>query len=294
MDWFKRAKIGLIPQAKKELPNGLWVKCQDCNEIIYNKELARNAHVCLKCGFHFRIGSNEYVKLLFDEKTAREFNTNIKSLDPLKFRDTKRYNDRIRDAMKKTNMNSAVHSYEGELDGFKIIICLMDFSFIGGSMGSVVGEKVSRAIDVALNKGLPLIILSSSGGARMQEAALSLMQMAKTSGRLSRLHDAGLPYISILTNPTTGGVTASYSMLGDFIIAEPGALIGFAGPRVIKQTIGQDLPDGFQRSEFVQKHGFIDAIFDRREMKENIAKMLEFFGCSRISKSKLNSNTIGY
>lgn len=280
MDWFKRAKKGLIPQKKKEFPNGLWVKCTECNEILYSKELQRNAYVCFKCQHHFRIGSREYVELLLDEGSAQEFNSNLKSVDTLKFKDTKRYNERIKDAMKKTGMNEAVRTFYGKLNAIDIVLCCMDFAFVGGSMGSVVGEKVARATDEALHKRYPLIIISSSGGARMQEAALSLMQMAKTSGRLARLSDAGLPFISILTNPTTGGVTASYSMLGDLNIAEPGALIGFAGPRVIKETIGQDLPEGFQRSEFLQEHGFVDAIFNRKEMKQKLAIVLRFCGSS--------------
>ena len=289
MDWFKRAKKGIIPQKKKEFPNGLWVKCNECNEILYNKELARNAYVCSKCGFHFRIGSQEYMQLLLDEGSAQEFNSNLKSVDTLKFKDTKRYSDRIKEAMKKTGMNEAVRTFYGELKGIEIIFCVMDFAFIGGSMGSVVGEKVARAADMALNKKRPLIIISSSGGARMQEAALSLMQMAKTAGRLARLSDAGIPYISILTNPTTGGVTASYSMLGDLNFAEPGALIGFAGPRVIKETIGQDLPEGFQRSEFLQEHGFVDAIFKRQELKNKLAIVLDFCGSSRRESSSTNA-----
>ncbi len=280
MDWFKRAKKGLIPQKKKEFPNGLWVKCKECNEILYSKELERNAYVCFKCDYHFRIGSKEYEQLLLDEGSSQEFNSNLKSVDTLKFKDTKRYSDRIKEAVKKTGMNEAVRTFSGKLNGIEVVLTVMDFAFVRVSMGTVVGEKVARAADMALKRKCPLIIISSSGGARMQEAALSLMQMAKTAGRLARLSDAGLPYISILTNPTTGGVTASYSMLGDLNFAEPGALIGFAGPRVIKETIGQDLPEGFQRSEFLQEHGFVDAIFNRKELKEKLALVLEFCGCS--------------
>ncbi|MDZ7385434.1 MAG: acetyl-CoA carboxylase, carboxyltransferase subunit beta [candidate division KSB1 bacterium] len=278
MDWFKRTKRGLIPQAKRDLPNGLWVKCEQCGEILYRKELANNAHVCMKCGFHFRIGSREYVRILLDDGSAEEFNASLLSVDPLGFKDSKRYRDRIKEAMKSTGLPEAIRTFTGTISGVKVILCVMDFSFIGGSMGSVVGEKVARAADRALAERLPLIIVSSSGGARMQEAALSLMQMAKTAGRLALLDEARVPCISILTNPTTGGVTASYAMLGDLNLAEPGALIGFAGPRVIKQTIKQDLPEGFQRSEFLQQHGFIDAIVDRREMKAKLTTILEFFG----------------
>ncbi len=278
MDWFKRPKKGLISQAKKDLPNGLWVKCEQCGEILYRKELANNAHVCMKCGYHFRIGSRDYVRILLDEGSAEEFNASLLSVDPLGFKDSKRYRDRIKEAMKSSGLPEAIRTFTGTISGIKVVLCAMDFSFIGGSMGSVVGEKVARAADRGLKERLPLIIISSSGGARMQEAALSLMQMAKTAGRLALLDEARVPYISILTNPTTGGVTASYAMLGDLNIAEPGALIGFAGPRVIKQTIGQDLPPGFQRSEFLQQHGFVDAIFDRREMKAKLTILLEFFG----------------
>ncbi len=278
MDWFRRPKKGLISQAKKDLPNGLWVKCEQCGEILYRKELANNAHVCMKCGYHFRIGSRDYVRILLDEGSAEEFNASLLSVDPLGFKDSKRYRDRIKEAMKSSGLPEAIRTFTGTISGIKVVLCAMDFSFIGGSMGSVVGEKVARAADRGLKERLPLIIISSSGGARMQEAALSLMQMAKTAGRLALLDEARVPYISILTNPTTGGVTASYAMLGDLNIAEPGALIGFAGPRVIKQTIGQDLPPGFQRSEFLQQHGFVDAIFDRREMKAKLTILLEFFG----------------
>ncbi|MCR4437874.1 MAG: acetyl-CoA carboxylase, carboxyltransferase subunit beta [bacterium] len=278
MDWFKRTKKGLIPQAKRDLPDGLWVKCEQCGEILYRKELANNAHVCMKCGYHFRIGSRDYVRILLDEGSVEAFNDNLLSVDPLGFKDSKRYRDRIKEAMKSSGLPEAIRTFTGSISGIKVVLCAMDFSFIGGSMGSVVGEKVARAADVALKERWPLIIVSSSGGARMQEAALSLMQMAKTAARLALLDEARVPCISILTNPTTGGVTASYAMLGDLNLAEPGALIGFAGPRVIKQTIGQDLPEGFQRSEFLQQHGFVDAIFDRREMKKKLTTILEFFG----------------
>lgn len=275
MDWFKRAKRGLTPQKRKDMPN-LWVKCDVCAEIIYKRELERNRHVCTKCQFHFRIKSADYINILLDDGQFDEFNHHVTSIDFLKFKANKKYSDQIKDAVKKTGINEAVRTGVGHIHGHAAVLCLMDFSFIGGSMGSAVGEKIARAIDQALVLHLPLIIVSASGGARMMEGALSLMQMAKTSARLAKLSDAGLPYISILTDPTTGGVTASYAMLGDIILAEPGALIGFAGPRVIKQTIGQDLPDGFQRSEFQLKHGFVDAIVSRHEIRDKLKEILDF------------------
>lgn len=277
MDWFKRKKEALKPTDKKELPDGLWVKCDSCGEIIYKKELEKKLHVCPKCDYHFRIGSNEYIALMFDTGTFEEFNQHIQATDPLKFKDSKRYSEKYKATVKKTGMNEAVITGTGEIEKNKVVMALMDFKFLGGSMGSVVGEKISRAIDMALEREQPMIILSSSGGARMHEGILSLMQMAKTSAKLARLAEHKIPYISILTNPTTGGTTASYAMLGDIHIAEPGALIGFAGPRVIKQTIGQDLPPGFQRSEFVQEHGFIDMIVHRHELKQRLAGLLDFF-----------------
>lgn len=278
MAWFKRTTPGIMPQEKKELPDGLWLKCEKCNEIIYRKELERNLHICMKCGFHFRMKSKMYISLLLDNGEFEEFNAHIQSVDVLKFKAQRRYSDQLRSTMKTSGLNEAVITGLGKINQHPVVFCVMDFSFIGGSMGSVVGEKIARAIKVAIEKRLPLIIVSASGGARMMEGALSLMQMAKTSAYLAMLSDQGLPFISIVTNPTTGGVTASYAMLGDVIIAEPGALIGFAGPRVIKQTIGQDLPEGFQTSEFLLEHGFIDAIFTRHEMKEKITRLLEFFG----------------
>ncbi len=281
MAWFKRDKAGLISQKKKELPDGLWLKCDSCNELLYKNELDRNLSVCTTCGYHFRMTSNLYLKLLLDEGKFDEFNANIKSVDALKFKAEKRYSDQLKEAMKKTGVNEAVTTGFGTINHYSVVLAVMDFSFIGGSMGSVVGEKIARATKVALERQLPLIIVSASGGARMMEGAMSLMQMAKTAAYLAQLSDHGLPYISILTNPTTGGVSASYAMLGDVIIAEPGALIGFAGPRVIKQTIGQDLPEGFQTSEFLLKHGFIDAIVTRKEMKDTLTLLLKFFGCRK-------------
>jgi acetyl-CoA carboxylase carboxyl transferase subunit beta len=277
MDWFKRKKEGLKPVDKKEMPDGLWVKCDNCNEIIYKKELEKRLYVCPSCDFHFRLLSSGYIEILTDKASFREFNQHIKSVDPLNFKDSKKYTDRYKAAVEKTGLNDAIVTGTAKIDKINIVLCVMDFSFIGGSMGSVVGEKVARGIDTALEKRYPLIIVSASGGARMHEGVLSLMQMAKTSAKLSLLSAAKLPYISLLTNPTTGGTTASYAMLGDVQIAEPGALIGFAGPRVIKQTIGQDLPAGFQRSEFLLEHGFVDTIIHRHELKSRIASILEFF-----------------
>ena len=277
MDWFKRKKEALKPADKKELPDGLWVKCDNCGEIIYKKELEKRMYVCPKCDYHFRIGSSEYISILFDADTFEEFNQNIRAEDPLHFKDSKKYIDKYKATVKKTMMNEAVVTGTGKIEEHSVVMALMDFKFLGGSMGSVVGEKISRAIDKAIENKHPMLILSSSGGARMHEGILSLMQMAKTSAKLARLSNKKIPYISILTNPTTGGTTASYAMLGDIHIAEPGALIGFAGPRVIKQTIGQDLPPGFQRSEFVQEHGFIDLIVHRHDLKQRIAKLLDFF-----------------
>jgi len=293
MAWFKRDSLGLVPQKKKELPDGLWLKCEKCSEIIYKKELDNNLYVCRNCGNHFKMKARTYIKILFDNGEFDEFNSHIKSVDFLKFKDKKKYSDRLKDAVKKTGVNEAVLTGTGKINGKKVVMCVMDFSFIGGSMGSVVGEKIARATEIAIEKKVPLIIISASGGARMMEGALSLMQMAKTSAFLAKLSDNGLPFISILTNPTTGGVSASYAMLGDVNIAEPGALIGFAGERVIKQTIGQDLPEGFQRAEFLLQHGFVDAIFPRSEMKEKLSALLEFFGAKKeeIKESKESVET---
>jgi len=277
MDWFKRKKEGLKPIDRKEMPDGLWVKCDNCTEIIYKKELEKKLYVCPKCDFHFRINSKEYIKILLDKNSFKEFGENIKSADPLKFKDNKKYSDKYAASVKKTGLSDAVVTGHGKMDSIKVIVSIMDFTFLGGSMGSVVGEKIARSIDVALKEKKPLIILSASGGARMHEGVLSLMQLAKTSSKLALLSEANIPFISILTDPTTGGTTASFAMLGDVHIAEPGALIGFAGPRVIKQTIGQDLPPGFQRSEFLLEHGFIDAIVHRHELKSRIAQILSFF-----------------
>lgn len=276
MSWFKRSKENIATEAteRRELPDGLWTKCEQCGEIIHKTELEQNLFTCGKCNAHFRIGSIEYIQILIDEGTFKEQDRRMRSVDPLHFVDTKRYRDRIPEAIKKTSLFDAVRWGTGSLEKRPVVLAAMDFRFIGGSMGSVVGEKVGRAIDRAWKTKAPLMVVSSSGGARMMEGALSLMQMAKTSAKLARLAEARIPYISILTDPTTGGVTASYSMLGDINIAEPGALIGFAGPRVIRQTIGKDLPPGFQRSEFLLEHGFADMIVHRKELKSTIANLL--------------------
>ena len=279
MGWFKRIKEGITTSTKdkKETPEGLWYKCPECNTVVSTDEHKGNMWVCGECNYHSRVGSAEYFEILFDDGKYTEFNKSMESGDPLKFEDTKKYPDRLKASQKKTGLKDAIRTAQGKLSNKKIVICAMDFKFIGGSMGSVVGEKISRAIDVAIKDKAPLIIISKSGGARMMEAGFSLMQMAKTSAKLTLLADAKLPYISLLTDPTTGGVTASFAMLGDLNIAEPGALIGFAGPRVVKETIGKDLPEGFQTSEFVLEHGFLDFIVHRHGLKENITKSLEFF-----------------
>ncbi len=274
MEWFKKVQIGLKPQDKHLIPDGVWVKCDKCRDIIYKKELAQNLSVCGKCGHHFRISAQEYIEFLLDEGAFAEFNSRMTSADPLKFRDSKKYVDRLKDAMESTELSEAVRTGVGTVDGRSVVLAVLVFDFMGGSMGSVVGEKIARAVKKAIAEKMPLIIVSCSGGARMQEGVLSLMQMAKTSARLAQLAEAGLPYISVLTHPTTGGVAASFAMLGDVNIAEPGALIGFAGPRVIEQTIGQELPDGFQRSEFQMEHGFVDIIVNRKELKATISKMI--------------------
>jgi acetyl-CoA carboxylase carboxyl transferase subunit beta len=275
MAWFKRSKENISSDGqKKDIPDGMWTKCNGCNEIIHKKPLYQNLFTCPKCNFHFRIGSKEYFEILLDNGTFKESNKKMRSVDPLKFTDTKSYSSRVESTIKKTGLYDAVRTGEGMMNGIPVVIACMDFAFIGGSMGSVVGEKIARATDLARKKKEPLIIISSTGGARMMEGALSLMQMAKMSAKLAQLSDAAVPYISVLTDPTTGGVTASFAMLGDIHIAEPAALIGFAGPRIIKQTIGKDLPNGFQRSEFLMDKGFIDLVVHRKELKETITKVI--------------------
>ncbi len=276
MSWFKRKKGGITTSTheKKETPEGLWHKCSVCKHLVTSKDHTAHMYVCTECGYHDRIDSAHYFEILFDENEYHELDSGLSSDDPLNFTDTKRYTDRIRETQKKTGLTDAIRTGAGKVEGEGLVIACMDFSFIGGSMGSVVGEKISRAIDFAIENKLPLMVISKSGGARMMEAAFSLMQMAKTSAKLTLLADAKLPYLSLLTDPTTGGVTASYAMLGDLNISEPGALIGFAGPRVVKETIGKDLPKGFQTAEFVLEHGFLDFIVDRRELKAKIAQVL--------------------
>jgi len=276
MEWFKKVKEGLISQKKKEIPDGLWTKCGGCGGIIYVKELDKNFWVCKSCGFHFRLKSRDYVKILLDNGELEEYDQDLVSTDPLKFRDSKKYPDRIKTSREKTGLSDAVISGIGKIDGKEVSFGVMDFGFIGGSMGSVVGEKVARAIERSMKREIPLVIVSCSGGARMQEGILSLMQMAKTSALLAKLSDVKIPYISVLTNPTTAGVMASYASLGDVIIAEPKALLGFAGPRVIQQTIGQELPEGFQSSEFFLEHGFMDIISERKDLKRIVTLMLEY------------------
>jgi acetyl-CoA carboxylase carboxyl transferase subunit beta len=278
MSWFKRIERGLVRGGKRDMPDGLWRKCDGCGEIVYERVIQRNNWTCIKCGHHFLISAREYITLLSDEDTFRETEAELRSDDPLQFRDSKRYTDRLQSAMKKTGLNEAVVTGTCTMGDHRVMIGALDFRFLGGSMASVVGEKVARATRKAIEDRRSLILISSSGGARMQEGILSLMQMAKTSGWLGRLSEEGLLYISLLTHPTTGGVTASFSMLGDIIIAEPGALIGFAGPRVIEQTINQELPPGFQRSEFLMKHGMVDMVVPRTEMRKTLVDILDFFG----------------
>jgi acetyl-CoA carboxylase carboxyl transferase subunit beta len=274
--WFRKDKAPKEPREGRpsKVPEGLWVKCENCREILYNKELARNFKICPKCQHHFRLSAPERLRMLFDDEEYVELETDLRSLDPLKFRDTKRYRDRIRQSEENVGTSEAIVVASGTMGGIPVIIGAMEFFFLGGSMGSVVGEKVTRAIERSTRERKPLILVSTSGGARMQEGILSLMQMGKIAAALSRLAEAKIPYISVMTDPTTGGVTASYAMLGDLNVAEPNALIGFAGPRVIEQTIRQTLPEGFQRSEFLLEHGMLDFVVPRSEMKSELVKAL--------------------
>lgn len=276
MSWFKRTDKGILTptEAKREVPDGLWFKSPE-GKIVHTRELKNNAYVVPDEDFHVRIGSKEYFEILFDDNRFTELDPNMESADPLNFVDSKPYPKRIKETQAKVSLKDAVRSAYGKMNGIDIVIAAMDFSFIGGSMGSVVGEKISRAIDYSLKNKVPFLMISRSGGARMMEAGLSLMQMAKTSAKLALLDEAKIPYISLLTDPTTGGVTASFAMLGDFNIAEPGSLIGFAGPRVIRETIGKDLPKGFQSAEFVLEHGFLDFIVDRRNLKNRLSTLLK-------------------
>jgi acetyl-CoA carboxylase carboxyl transferase subunit beta len=280
MPWFKKTKKPIATPDKEKasrVPEGLWVKCPDCGQILYNKDLVTNQQVCPKCAHHFRIGAADRLRLLFDGEWT-EYDKDLASTDPLQFTDTKPYKSRLKKSTEATGLKDAIIVGSGTIDGLPAVVCSFEYEFIGGSMGVVVGEKITRAIERAIDTRVPVVIVSCSGGARMMEGARSLMQMAKICGALARLDRARLPYVSVLTDPTTGGVTASFAMLGDLNIAEPKALIGFAGPRVIEQTIRQKLPEGFQRSEFLLDKGMVDLVVDRREMKAIIAKALRFMG----------------
>ncbi|MFY9825928.1 MAG: acetyl-CoA carboxylase, carboxyltransferase subunit beta [Thermoanaerobaculia bacterium] len=277
MAWFrktKKPKAVRMDRPRSTVPEGLWVKCEGCKEIVYSRDLDRNLRVCPKCGYHFRIDARTRISLLLDDPQPKELFAGLSPVDPLSFRDSKRYRDRLKSYQQAVGERDAVVVVQGALEEIPVILAAMEYRFIGGSMGSVVGEKITRAAERALERKWPLIVVSASGGARMQEGVLSLMQMAKISAALARLRTARLPYLSVLTDPTTGGVTASFAMLGDLNVAEPGALIGFAGPRVIEQTIRQSLPEGFQRSEFLLDHGFLDMVVERAEMKETLARCL--------------------
>jgi acetyl-CoA carboxylase carboxyl transferase subunit beta len=276
MAWFKRDKPPLVQSDEKKVrvPEGLWTKCQNCRETLYSKDLEKNHNVCPKCNHHFRISAGKRVELLLDEGSFVEFDADLVSIDFLEFKDSKSYQERIDAAVAKGGSKDAVICGQGKIEGAAVQVAIFDFSFMGGSMGSVVGEKITRAIERGIEKRMPVIIVSSSGGARMQESILSLMQMAKTAAALAKLREDGLPYISVLTDPTTGGVTASFAMLGDINMAEPNALIGFAGPRVIEQTIRQKLPEGFQRAEYLLEHGMVDIIVERKEMRQKLSKIL--------------------
>lgn len=276
MEWFKKDKTGVAAQEKRNIPEGLWHKCESCGEIVYSKKMEEHHWVCPACNFHFRIPSRKYISLLLDNGELDELDNNLSSSDPLKFKDSKRYPDRIKAATAKAGPAEGLIAGIGRIEGVELSFAIMDFAYIGGSMGAVVGEKVARAIERSIERNIPLIIVSCSGGARMQEGVLSLMQMAKTSGLLAVLAEKKIPFVSILTNPTTGGTMASYAALGDIIIAEPKALLGFAGPRVIKQTIGQDLPAGFQSSEFQLEKGFIDRVVDRKDLRSTVITLLKY------------------
>ncbi len=277
MSWFVRKDKGIQTptEMKREAPDGLWYQCPNCKQVMHTREHKLNAYTCVHCNYHDKIGSDAYFAILFDDNQFTELDAEMHSADPLHFTDTKAYTDRITATIKKTGLHDALRSAYGTMNGIEIVVACMDFGFIGGSMGAVVGEKIARAITHAEKTRRPFLMISRSGGARMMEAGFSLMQMAKTSAKLARLSEAKIPYISLLTDPTTGGVTASFAMLGDFNIAEPGALIGFAGPRVIRETIGKDLPKGFQSAEFVQEHGFLDFIVDRKDLKDKLSSLLK-------------------
>src|SRR5947207_3152118 len=277
--WFSRKKPqeSGAPRRTAQIAEGLWIKCESCKEIVYRAEVERAGRVCPKCRYPFRISARERIGLLTDAGSFEEHQASLSSVDPLNFKDTKRYRDRLKAAKQKTSAEDAVLTGLARIGGYPAVLCVFEFGFLGGSMGSVVGEKLTRAIELAIDKHVPVIIVAASGGARMQEGILSLMQMAKTAAALERLAEAGVPYLSVLTDPTTGGVTASFAMLGDVILAEPRALIGFAGPRVIAETIRQPLPDGFQRSEFLLEHGQIDLVIERRDLRDTLRRILAFF-----------------
>ena len=275
MAWFRRKDKNIANLGKKDIPGGLWTKCPSCTEVQYKPELDKNHSVCRHCGHHFRVPPTVYRDLLLDLERREALFLNVKSADPLNFKAQKKYTDQLKTAISKTDQNDAINCYSGKINGRDLILSVMNFGFIGGSMGSVVGELISRSTDLAREKKIPFVLVCASGGARMQESALALMQLVKTSSKLARFQEGGGLYIPILTDPTTGGVTASFGMLGDVILAEPGALIGFAGPRVIKQTIGEDLPEGFQRAEFLQDKGFVDHIVPRENMKTILSKIIE-------------------
>ena len=291
MSWFKRGQknIQTRTEDKNNTPGGLWTQCPNCKKALQSKLLRKNSFVCMECDFHLRIGSEEYFEILFDEGSYTEIGQELISADPLHFEDTKKYVDRIEKSQEKSGLSDSVRTAYGSIMGSPLMVASMDFRFIGGSMGSVVGEKISRAIQLCRKEKMPLLIISKSGGARMMEGAFSLMQMAKISAQLALLAKEQIPYISLLTDPTTGGVTASFAMLGDFNIAEPGALIGFAGPRVIKETIGKDLPEGFQSAEFVLEHGFLDFIVNRKELKEKLHAVLDICYPTQMEKEAFKS-----
>jgi len=275
MAWFLRKKPNIEAAQQRELPEGLWTKCPRCSAILYKKQLEESLYTCPQCSYHFRIGSRQYIEFLLDPGSFQETHVNLRSADPLEFVDTKPYRQRLEEAYRSTGLNEALTTGFARLTGHPIVFGCMNFAFIGGSMGSVVGEKFRRAVEDALHSRCPLIVICSSGGARMQEGALSLMQMAKTAAALTLLAEARLPYITVLTDPTTGGVTASFAMLGDIILAEPGALIGFAGPRVIEQATKRKLPEGFQRAEFLLEHGFVDRVVHRKELRSTLSRLLD-------------------
>lgn len=279
MEWFKKDKLQKekTPAKRVKIPEGVWVKCDNCKEIVYKKEVDKSLKVCPKCNYHFRISAEERIALLIDEGTFGETDKDLYSNDPLNFKFVMKYKEKLKENERKTGKKDAVTTGTGEINGHQVVLAVLDFAFMGGSMGSIVGEKIVRAVEKAIEKNIPLIIVSSSGGARMQEGILSLMQMAKTSAAMAKLQEKKIPFISILTDPTFGGVTASFAMLGDIIIAEPKSLIGFAGPRVIEQTIKQSLPEGFQRAEFLLSHGMIDMIVERKNLKDALTKIISFF-----------------